>query len=56
MAGRTDRNGLATAVAVLPHSNRWPVSYEPGPPPALLRGADCGRCTTELKLPRPLVA
>ena len=24
--------------------------------PALLRGADCGRCTTELKLPRPLVA
>ena len=56
LAGRTDRNGLATAVAVLPHSNRWPVSYEPGPPPALLRGADCGRCTTELKLPRPLVA
>ena len=56
LAGRIDRNGLATAVAVLPHSNRWPVSYEPGPPPALLRGAGCGRCTTELKLPHPLVA
>eukprot|EP00964_Phaeocystis_antarctica_P035334 scaffold20169_cov69-Phaeocystis_antarctica.AAC.9 len=56
LAGRLDRKPLVTVVAVRPQSNRWPVSYEPGPPPALLRGADCGLSTTELKPPRPWLA
>ena len=40
----------------LPQLYRCDESYSPGPPKALLRGADDGRCAVELKVERPLLA